>query len=117
MTHEQRGMAGPLYLHRLKRRGLFSGQLVDAVDCPIVMEFEALMKRAQAGDAAAYVELLNEITPILRRTIRRQRAFLSTEDIEDLVQEVLLSVHAVRATYDPSRPFIPWLFAITKNRL
>src|SRR5436190_116907 len=78
---------------------------------------EALMQRAQQGDTVAYVQLLNEITPILRRVIRRQRSFLSAADIEDLVQEVLLSVHAVRATYDPARPFMPWLFAITRNRL
>jgi RNA polymerase sigma-70 factor (ECF subfamily) len=33
------------------------------------------------------------------------------------VQDVLLSVHSVRATYDPARPFLPWLFAIVRNRL
>lgn len=78
---------------------------------------EVLMRRVQEGDSAAYAQLLNEITPVLRRVIRRQRAFLNVEDIEDLVQDVLLSVHAVRATYDPDRPFMPWLFAITRNRL
>jgi RNA polymerase sigma-70 factor (ECF subfamily) len=78
---------------------------------------EALMRKAQKGDSAAYAQLLNEITPILRRVIQRQCAFLSVEDIEDLVQEVLMSVHAVRATYDPDRPFMPWLFAISRNRL
>ena len=78
---------------------------------------EALMRRVQEGDSAAYAQLLNDITPILRRAIRRQRAFLSVEDVEDLVQEVLLSVHAVRATFDPDRPFMPWLFAIMRNRL
>jgi RNA polymerase sigma-70 factor (ECF subfamily) len=75
------------------------------------------MRRVQEGDSAAYTQLLNEITPLLRRVIRRQRAFLNVEDIEDLVQDVLLSVHAVRATYDPQRPFMPWLFAIMRNRL
>jgi RNA polymerase sigma factor (sigma-70 family) len=30
---------------------------------------------------------------------------------------VLLSVHAVRATYDPTRPFMPWLLAIVRHRL
>jgi len=78
---------------------------------------EVLMRRVQEGDSAAYAQLLNEITPLLRRVIRRQRAFLNVEDIEDLVQDVLLSVHAVRATYDPDRPFMPWLFAIMRNRL
>jgi RNA polymerase sigma factor (sigma-70 family) len=37
--------------------------------------------------------------------------------VDDLVQDVLLSLHAVRATYDPRRPFMPWLLAIVHNRL
>src|SRR5262245_38331867 len=76
-----------------------------------------LMQAAQAGDAQAYVRLLKEITPRLRQTVRRQRRFVSAEDIEDLVQDILLSLHAVRASYDPRRPFTPWLMAIMRNRL
>jgi len=34
-------------------------------------------------------------------------ALLNVEDIEDLVQDVLLSMHAVRATDDPDRYFMP----------
>src|SRR5262249_31319980 len=34
-----------------------------------------------------------------------------------LMQDILLSLHAVRATYDPQRPFMPWLMAIMRNRL
>lgn len=78
---------------------------------------DSLMAAAQSGDAPAYLQLLEEITPKLRRIVRRRRAFLATEDIEDLVQDILLSVHAVRATYDSSRPFMPWLLAIARNRL
>ena len=33
------------------------------------------------------------------------------------MQEVLLSVHAVRVTYDPARPLMPWLSAIVRHRL
>jgi RNA polymerase sigma factor (sigma-70 family) len=79
--------------------------------------FAALMQAAQAGDARAYVQLLQEIAPRLRRIVHGQRRFLKIEDIEDLVQDVLLSLHAVRATYDPQRPFMPWLLAIARNRL
>lgn len=79
--------------------------------------FGALMRQAQAGDAHAYARLLKEITPRLRNFLRGQRRFLAAEDIEDLVQDVLLSLHAVRATYDPARPFMPWLMAIARNRL
>jgi RNA polymerase sigma-70 factor (ECF subfamily) len=76
-----------------------------------------LMRAAQDGDAEAYRALLTALTPRLRRVIRRRRAFLDSQDVEDLVQDVLLSVHAVRHTYDPARPFLPWLLAIVRNRL
>lgn len=76
-----------------------------------------MMCAAQDGDSAAYLRLLSEIAPILRRLVRRQRPFLQTADVEDVVQDILLSLHAVRATYDPERPFMPWLLAIARNRL
>jgi len=79
--------------------------------------FAELMRAAQAGDALAYARLLEQITPRIRQIVRGQRRFLQAEDIEDLVQDILLSVHAVRATYDPQRPFMPWLVAISRNRL
>lgn len=80
-------------------------------------QFKGLMRSAQDGDAGAYAELLGAITPRLRRIVSNQRRFLQRADIEDLVQEVLLSLHAVRGTYDPRRPFMPWLMAITQYRL
>jgi len=76
-----------------------------------------LMRSAQAGETAAYAQLLNEIIPLLRRAVRRQRAFLQPPDVEDLVQDILLSLHEARATYDPGRPFLPWLMAIARNRV
>ena len=63
------------------------------------------------------MELLRAITPRIRQVVRRQRGFAGSTEVEDLVQDVLLSVHAVRSTYDPSRPFEPWLTAIVRNRL
>ncbi len=74
------------------------------------------MRAAQAGDARAYAELLKAIVPRLRDMIRRRRSPLLSGDLEDIVQDVLLSLHVVRATYDPERPFIPWLMAIAHNR-
>ena len=56
-----------------------------------------------------YVTLLRAITPRIRQLVRRRRTFLGESDVEDVVQEVLLSIHAVRATYDPARPFVPWV--------
>lgn len=80
-------------------------------------QFAALMRDTQGGDARAYARLLTVITPRIRGFLRGQRRFLSAEDVEDLVQDVLLSLHAVLATYDPGRPFMPWLMAIARNRL
>lgn len=77
----------------------------------------SLMRAAQDGDSASYLRLLTEIAPVLRRAVRRQAPFLQSSDVEDLVQDILLSLHSVRATYDPARPFLPWLFAITRNRV
>jgi RNA polymerase sigma-70 factor (ECF subfamily) len=78
---------------------------------------EDLMQAAQAGDAQAYVRLLKDITPRLQQMVRHRRRFLPAADIDDIVQDILISLHAVRATYDPGRPFMPWLLAIARNRL
>ncbi len=75
--------------------------------------FGELMRAAQDGDNIAYRRLLTEIVPVLRRIVGRQ---LIGPDAEDIVQEVLITVHNVRATYDPARPFLPWLVAIARNR-
>lgn len=78
------------------------------------LDWTILMARAQDGDAAAYLRLLKEITPYLRsRTARYHR---DPRDIEDTVQDILLTVHSVRQTYDPSRPFGPWLVGIANRR-
>ncbi len=74
------------------------------------------MRLAQDGDRFAYRKLLSEIASLLRQSLARRHPFLPEADIEDLVQDILLSVHAVRATYDCRLPFLPWLMAIAHNR-
>jgi len=73
------------------------------------------MARAQAGDREAYRRLLEEITPYLRSLAARRMP--NRSDVEDAVQDALLTIHAVRHTYDPSRPFGPWLVAIASRRV
>lgn len=77
--------------------------------------WSVLMARAQDGDRLAYRRLLEEITPYLRSLAARHPAL--SEETEDVVQDILLTVHAVRHTYDPSRPFGPWLLAIARRRI
>lgn len=74
-----------------------------------------LMRAAQDGDNAAYASLLSEILPVLRRTVSYK--WPSATDTEDVVQEILLSVHTVRHTFDPARPFMPWLMTIATRRM
>ena len=76
-----------------------------------------LMRDAQGGDRTAYSSLLKEILPILKRLVQRRLGFLPIMDREDIVQEILLSLHAARATYDPKRPFMPWVMSIARNRM
>lgn len=79
--------------------------------------FRTLMQSAQEGDDQSYRTLLEDLVPIIRKIVFSQRRFLSEADREELVQEILLSMHSVRATYAPDRPFMPWLSAIIRNRL
>ena len=74
----------------------------------------ALMAAAQEGDAASYKNLLRECLPIVATAARRQG--VPPDRVDDVVQEVLLTIHRARATYDPSRPFLPWLRAIARRR-
>ena len=73
------------------------------------------MAAAQDGDGRAYGELLGAITPYLRVVARR--AGLGPEEIEDGVQDILLTIHSIRQSYDPKRPFAPWLLAVARHRL
>lgn len=75
--------------------------------------WDRMMAAAQAGDANAYRALLAELMPWLRRYYARR---LPSGMTEDALQDVLLAVHEKRHTYDPSRPFGPWLAAIARYK-
>lgn len=79
------------------------------------VDWSILMAHAQSGDQEAYRRLLDGIVPYVRSLAAK--AHHDPGDIEDSVQDVLLTVHAVRDTYDPTRPFGPWLVAIANRRI
>jgi RNA polymerase sigma factor (sigma-70 family) len=78
------------------------------------IRWRALMLAAQRGDRSAYAELLSELFPVLHRFVTRR--WPNAHDAEDVVQEILVSLHTVRQTYDPGRPFTPWLMTIAARR-
>lgn len=72
-----------------------------------------LMRAGQAGDGQAYRQLLGLAAPLLQRWFRRK---VAAHELDDLVQDTLLAVHQRRASWDPARPFLPWLAAIARYR-
>ena len=73
------------------------------------------MRGAQSGDESAYAGLLILLTELSVRYARRKLGAVAW--IDDVVQETLVTVHRARHTYDASRPFAPWFYAILGSRL
>lgn len=72
-----------------------------------------LMAQSQQGDKRAYAALLSESKNWLKSYFRRR---IAPDMLDDLVQDTLLSMHRKLASYDPQRPFLPWLAAIARYR-
>lgn len=72
------------------------------------------MRQAQDGDQAAYRSVLRAVLPVVRTLARR--CIVDDTLAEDVVQETLLTIHRLRHTYDPGRPLLPWIAAITRAR-
>lgn len=71
------------------------------------------MLAALDGDKTSYRKLLEQLKLWLA-------AFYSTrvpaDEVDDLVQETLLTIHQKRHTFDTNQPFGPWLTAVAKHR-
>jgi len=76
---------------------------------------EALMKQAINGDKRAYAVLLQETSRFLRPFLAKRLNMAA--ELDDLMQEILISIHKARHTYDGERPFKPWAYAIARYRL
>ena len=74
----------------------------------------AWMVAAQAGDRTGYETLLRDCIPYIKRVARGQG--VSSDCIDDVVQETLVTIHRARQTYDPSRSFSAWLRMIAQRR-
>jgi RNA polymerase sigma-70 factor (ECF subfamily) len=71
------------------------------------------------GETVAYERMLKEVATTLRRSLapRLVRVGIGAHEAEDLVQEILMGLHGKRHTWDPARPFLPWLHTITRYKL
>ena len=76
-------------------------------------EDRILLSRALRGDADAFRSLYDRYAPAvygyaLRLTAQRHNA-------EDVTQDVFLALLKRGKSYDPSRPFLPWVLGITRH--
>lgn len=79
-------------------------------------ELKRLMLRGLDGDAQAWRALLLAIRRPLEDFFRK-RMGAGHADIEDVLQETLLAIHAKRATFDRSQAFGPWCYAVARYKM
>jgi len=77
--------------------------------------WSGLMVAAQAGDAAAYRRLLQEMAPVIKKFLKTR--LFNPDHIEDVAQEILLAVHDARHTYRPEQPFRNWMYGIARHKM
>lgn len=74
-----------------------------------------LFRRACRGDGAAYAVFLRETAPVIRGIVGARGAPAASE-VEDMVQEVLMAIHAKRHTWRADEPVTPWVYAIARYK-
>lgn len=77
-------------------------------------QWPTLMVQAQRGSQQSYERLLRALLPVIRAQVSKQ--IYDKGNVEDVIQDVLLTLHRVRHTYDSHYPFMPWLQAIIRAR-
>ena len=79
------------------------------------LSLEGLMRLAQSGNKKAYAALFRAITPLIKAFVAKRIS--NTADVDDVLQDTLLSIHHAGHTYDTNRSFKVWMFTIARNRL
>ena len=82
-------------------------------------QLNILWVKSLAGDQQSYVQFLEMIAKLIRQYLgsvipRNEISF--KELIEDLTQDVLVSIHQKKHTFQKDSEVLPWVFAIAKYR-
>jgi len=75
---------------------------------------EELVRLAQQGDQQAFVKLYRRFLP---RVYKRVRYQIPERDVEDVTQEVFISVIKSLKSFRGNSQFSTWLFSLTKRRI
>lgn len=76
-----------------------------------------LLAAANGGDARAYAQFFQAVTPVLWGIVRARGGSLGEAGCEDVVQDVLLAIHLRRHSWQPGAPVRPWLYAIARYKV
>lgn len=78
-------------------------------------EFSELAKQALDGDLQSYQILLKktyeELLPFVSRKIYEEK------DRDDVLQEILISIHKSLSNFETSRSYLPWVYTIANFRI
>lgn len=74
-----------------------------------------MLKKAVDGDSGAYKDFLKLASQVIRRIIGGK--IFNEAEIDDVLQEVLISIHKARHTYDFNRRLMPWIYSIINFRV
>ena len=74
---------------------------------------EQLMEQYLNGDMGAFETLHARHEPLVRRVVMRH--VFRTADVDDLVQQTFMQLHAARARYRRGERLKPWLCTMTLN--
>jgi len=74
---------------------------------------EQVVSRVQSGDSEAFGDIVERFEAKL---LRYGRKFLSdSDDVKDIVQEILIKSYQNIRSFDTSRRFSPWIYRIAHN--
>lgn len=86
-----------------------------------VDDFETRLRQlyleSMKGDKASYENFLELSSVLIKRYLTRLGGVhVDSQTVEDLLQEVLISLHEKRHTYQSDKPLLPWIYAIARYR-
>lgn len=76
-----------------------------------------LLCAAVKGDQRSYAVFLKEASCIVRSMVAVRQGNLSEDTQEDILQEILLAIHAKRHTWDRHTHALAWIRAVARYKL
>jgi len=76
-----------------------------------------LFQQAKSGNRESYEAFLDLCSVLIRKQLAQLGGkYVSHESREDLLQEILITLHEKKHTYQEDRSLLPWLHAIVRHR-